>query len=173
VTAIEEALYHATLPEHGEAHIGHLGPLVRKRTREQGYLVLTSRRLIFVRSPSPLRRSYDPEFEVRLEAVRKLSVVEGRLTSTFTANGETFGVPHLARPLRPSVVTAFRDLVAETRTRHLAVPRAAPPSTSRPGPVEREREVIRETVKIPCRYCGALVAVTDVRCPTCSAPLRP
>ena len=170
MSAIDEALYHATLPEHGEVHIGHLGPLVRRRSRERGYLVLTSRRLLFVRSPSPLRRSYDARFEVRLDEVHKLSVVEGRLTSTFTTDAEAFGVPHLAKPLRPGVVTGFRDLVATTRGRYLAAlgTPAPPPAATR----VIEREVVRETVKVPCRYCGALVAVTDRRCWACSAPLR-
>ncbi len=36
----------------------------------------------------------------------------------------------------------------------------------------REREVIREIVKIPCEHCRTLVEITSTRCPSCGAPLR-
>ncbi len=35
-----------------------------------------------------------------------------------------------------------------------------------------QKEVVREVVKVPCRYCGMLVETTAVRCPNCNAPLR-
>ena len=39
--------------------------------------------------------------------------------------------------------------------------------------VIREREVvIREIVKIPCRYCGSLTDVTAGECSRCNAPIR-
>ncbi len=38
-------------------------------------------------------------------------------------------------------------------------------------PVVREREIIREIVKVPCRHCGALIENTSVRCPICDAPM--
>jgi len=34
------------------------------------------------------------------------------------------------------------------------------------------KEIIKETVKIPCRYCGTLVLITDSNCSKCGAPLR-
>jgi len=33
------------------------------------------------------------------------------------------------------------------------------------------REVIHEVVKVRCRFCGNLMAVTDARCPSCGAPV--
>ena len=39
--------------------------------------------------------------------------------------------------------------------------------------VQKEREVItKETVRVPCRYCGALVDNTATKCPSCGAKLR-
>jgi len=35
--------------------------------------------------------------------------------------------------------------------------------------VIREKEVIREVVMIPCRYCGALMPQTETVCPNCGA----
>lgn len=40
-----------------------------------------------------------------------------------------------------------------------------------PGPVLKE-VVIREVVRIPCRYCGNLVDNTARKCDDCGAPLR-
>ncbi len=36
----------------------------------------------------------------------------------------------------------------------------------------REKETIREIVKIPCRHCGEFVPQEKDRCPNCGAPMR-
>ena len=36
-------------------------------------------------------------------------------------------------------------------------------------PVVKEKEVIREVVMIPCKYCGALMPQIETVCPTCGA----
>ncbi len=36
-------------------------------------------------------------------------------------------------------------------------------------PIIKEKEVIREVVMIPCRYCGALMPQTETICPNCGA----
>jgi hypothetical protein len=38
-----------------------------------------------------------------------------------------------------------------------------------PAPVVREKEVIREVVMIPCKYCGGLMPQTETVCPNCGA----
>ncbi len=42
----------------------------------------------------------------------------------------------------------------------------APPTAS---PVIREREIVREVVMIPCKYCGGLMQQTETSCPRCGA----
>jgi sporulation-control protein spo0M len=42
----------------------------------------------------------------------------------------------------------------------------SPPSAQ---PVIKEKEIIREVVMIPCKYCGALMPQTDTVCPNCGA----
>jgi hypothetical protein len=37
------------------------------------------------------------------------------------------------------------------------------------SPVIKEKEIIREVVMIPCKYCGALMAQTETVCPNCGA----
>jgi hypothetical protein len=41
-----------------------------------------------------------------------------------------------------------------------------PPSAS---PVVREKEIVREIVLIPCKYCGALMPQAETACPNCGA----
>lgn len=38
-----------------------------------------------------------------------------------------------------------------------------------PAPIVKEREVVREIVMAPCKYCGTLFPVTDTACPHCGA----
>jgi len=38
-----------------------------------------------------------------------------------------------------------------------------------PTPIIKEREVIREVVMIPCKYCGTLMPQTETICPHCGA----
>jgi hypothetical protein len=37
------------------------------------------------------------------------------------------------------------------------------------APIIKEKEIIREVVMIPCKYCGALMQQTDTTCPHCGA----
>jgi hypothetical protein len=41
------------------------------------------------------------------------------------------------------------------------------PATSESQPVVKEREIIREVVKIRCPYCGSLYDETEDKCPNC------
>ncbi len=45
-----------------------------------------------------------------------------------------------------------------------------PRSTSPPPPAVRE--IVRVVVRVPCRYCGALMDEGSTRCPTCGAAQR-
>jgi hypothetical protein len=38
--------------------------------------------------------------------------------------------------------------------------------------VYKEKETIREIVKVRCEYCGTLIDVTSLKCPSCGAPLK-
>lgn len=38
------------------------------------------------------------------------------------------------------------------------------------APAVKEREVIKEVVMAPCKYCGALFPITEKFCPRCGAP---
>ncbi len=49
-----------------------------------------------------------------------------------------------------------------------------PPQTAQTSSPQiiKEKEIIKEVVKIKCPYCGALVDQGIDRCPNCGAPLR-
>ncbi|MEM2027731.1 MAG: hypothetical protein QW145_04500 [Candidatus Bathyarchaeia archaeon] len=53
------------------------------------------------------------------------------------------------------------DAVSPTLEIQVAQPAAAP--------VVKEREVIREVVMVPCKYCGTLFPQTEIVCPHCGA----
>lgn len=52
------------------------------------------------------------------------------------------------------------DVTSETAEIQVTQPTAPP---------VKEKEVIREVVMIPCKYCGALMLQTDTTCPRCGA----
>jgi HEAT repeat protein len=39
--------------------------------------------------------------------------------------------------------------------------------------IGKEREVVHQIVKMPCKYCGTLIENTSTNCPSCGAPLNP
>jgi len=53
------------------------------------------------------------------------------------------------------------DVTGQTMEVQVSAPSAAP--------VIKEKEVIREVVMIPCKYCGSLMPQTDTVCPHCGA----
>ena len=80
---------------------------------------------------------------------------------TFTFTGHLTATNARARAVYEE---ELRQVEAEVRARPLAPPAGPSP------PVVRE-VVIREIVRVPCRYCGALVDQTATRCTGCGAPL--
>lgn len=40
-------------------------------------------------------------------------------------------------------------------------------------PMTGDKTIVKEVVKMPCKYCGTLVEITDTRCPSCGAPFKP
>ena len=55
--------------------------------------------------------------------------------------------------------------------RRQALQAAAPPAVTLAPTVVREKETIREIVKVPCRYCNQLNLMNSAKCGGCGAPL--
>lgn len=86
----------------------------------------------------------------------------------------SINIPATARPTYQSidrkVTWTIKGVVGiEGRpdvTSRIAEIQVAPPSVS---PVIKEKEIVREVVMIPCKYCGALMPQTETSCPRCGA----
>lgn len=96
------------------------------------------------------------------------------------ANGETkeytmnINIPAGARPTYQSITNrvnwAIKGVVAvdgrpDCVSQQIAIQVAPAPAQ----PVITQREVIREVVMIPCKYCGGIMNQTETACPHCGA----
>lgn len=45
------------------------------------------------------------------------------------------------------------------------------PTTATPGPATERQVIIKEVVKVRCRYCGSLSLESDPKCTVCGAPV--
>jgi sporulation-control protein spo0M len=97
------------------------------------------------------------------------------LTPGFTQNYPTnINIPAGGRPTYHSVdqnvAWSLKGVIAiEGRpdvTSTTVEIQVSPPSAS---PVIREKEIVREVVMIPCKYCGTLMVQTETVCPNCGA----
>ncbi len=68
-----------------------------------------------------------------------------------------------------SEVGSIANTIENQRVRRLQSisARRTAPGVAPNIPVIREKEIIREVVKIPCRYCGRLNLMTDKKCSGC------
>lgn len=87
----------------------------------------------------------------------------------FNINIPVSGPPSY-RSLDRKVTWSMKGVIAvdgrpDVTSRTMEVQVAQPSAAS----VIREREVIREVVMIPCKYCGALMPQTETSCPHCGA----
>ena len=141
------------------------GPEDSGRGGDQGYLVLTSARCVFVRSThgkshrTPVKYKVEPKYSYRLEEISDPTLRAGYALDFLTVGWAEFLVD-------PSVGPTAREYIAAARTVRVQTLAAA-----RAGSPPVVREVVREVVKVPCRYCGMLLIQTDRRCPGCGAPV--
>ncbi|MDE1820351.1 MAG: zinc ribbon domain-containing protein [Euryarchaeota archaeon] len=149
---------------------------------QPGLLIVTARGCCFARrkvlilGKDPNATYFiDPESEV--DFVRDYYLTSGLLDLREEPNG-----------LRAVCVGSFSYYVDDPstvfqqvyRAKENALARIAPilprggghSMTGHDGPVTVVREVVREIVRIPCKYCGSLVDVTAKACPQCGAPFH-
>lgn len=169
-------LIHATLPRPGEEHLEYWGPVSTdyNRKRLDGYLVLTNQRLTFVNAS----RTLTPIFFTPLDIIYQISQSKGSRLVVLHVNELEFRVKESIASEWPGGIS---DLVAsiskarESRLHGMArateAQLASAHASSNPQ-VVREREIIREVVRLPCRFCGGLVDQTAMKCPNCGASLR-
>jgi len=119
-----------------------------------------------------------------------LTSVAGTSGGTASSSGSTISEPLLIGAVIVVVVVVVIVIIAilASRSRRPRIPQhsatgnlgfgPAPPPMGSPPPVRLtpsgqpavQQIVIRETVKVPCRYCGTLMDSTATVCPNCGAP---
>jgi len=130
------------------------------------------------------KRVYDPDLrrEVDREVRESATIFAAKPPITgpihITTGTKDFpvsvNIPSTARPTYQSidrkVTWTIKGVVGidgrPDVTSRIAEIQVAPPSAS---PVIKEKEIIKEVVMIPCKYCGALMPQTDTSCPRCGA----
>jgi|SRR5580693_9858596 hypothetical protein len=176
-TSVRDELYHASLPMEGEAHLAALGRLRWSAfPSESCFLVLTNQRVLVILAPGRGLKSYRPSASIPLETIHQMSIQTGLLSTVFSLNGLDFDVSHISGEISSTGVRGFRERLYAARSARIAELRSRPPPPPAPPgpppPLIREREIHREIVKVPCRFCGQLVLITDPKCGSCGAPLR-
>ena len=127
-----------------------------------------------------LYRLFEPSVgTVTVKEHEGVVVTEWLLPSPATVVGETeqplnVNVPAGARPtfksLDSKTTWTIKAVIAIEGRPDVTSPtlelQVTPPSAA---PVIKEKEIVREVVMIPCKYCGALMPQTETACPNCGA----
>lgn len=131
-----------------------------------GTLTLTSKRLVFESQSGVFSKNTFVNADFPLTTVENVTT-EGRLTKKVV-----FVLKHGNIPLRYEFAVSDPEL---WRNKALdTIGQGSEAASSASGtPVMKEKEVIiKEIVKIPCRYCGTLIVNTDTYCSSCGAALK-
>ncbi len=125
---------------------------------------MTSKRVVFESQSGVFSRNTFVNADFSLTAVENVAV-EGRLEKKLV-----FVLRHGNLPLRYEFAVndpeQWQSKVVATMK---SVSESGPPAPS--APIVKE-VIIKEIVKTPCRYCGALVPNTDKYCSGCGAPVK-
>ena len=134
----------------------------------RGTLYLTDRRLIFEWSEGLVAKRYQ-QLGIALSDLQAVNAAH----ATFRGNELVITTKDANNGFRASQITfgiAMAPEVWMTKINNLLVRSTSPPGQPT---VIIEREIEREVVRTPCRYCGSLVdAFRSDKCPNCGAPLR-
>lgn len=130
-----------------------------------GTLSLTSKRVVFESQSGVFSKNTFVNADFPLTAVQDVAI-EGRLTKKVL-----FILRRGNSPLRYEFTVNDPE---QWRNKALeAIGLASESASASSIPLVKEKEVIiKEIVKIPCRYCGTLIVNTDTYCSSCGAALK-
>jgi hypothetical protein len=160
----------AVPPELGETHLDYYGP-VRVRLPDgavSGFLILTNYRILFVRGHGPGAGPLVVQFGIPWMNVTHVAAQYGQNSVGLTVNHLYFEGATSPGVATDQLASEMRHTIVQTRMRRVAETRAPPPPPPSFSPTFT-REIVREVVKVPCRYCGTLFELSDVKCPGCGA----
>ncbi|MGI0133244.1 MAG: hypothetical protein ACREDK_09215 [Thermoplasmata archaeon] len=162
----------AVLPWHGEAFADYWGPLettVDGHPRT-GTLVLSNHRLFFVRVASRSVAETKVDFASPLNQLHRIVGEHDHYEGRLVVDRRTFSFRATTPQAAGDEVASIVVTITGARALRLEELHAPPPVVA-PLPTVH-REIVREIVKVPCRYCGSLVEVTSTKCAACGATLR-
>lgn len=176
---VPEWIPQVVLPLHGETYSEAWGPLstVINGGRVTGVLVLSNLRVLFVRNDGSSLSQAHLQFAIPLNLLERALGDQRKQSGILVLNHLEFEFRTAAGPAPGTFAQGIARRIIEARNRriselHLPPPPLPPPP---PGPatgVVHEREVIREVVRIPCRFCGTLVDQLAAKCSSCGAVPR-
>ncbi len=163
----EGMLVSATPPpggELGEEYWGPFNALVGPDWRV-GFLVLTNRRLIFVEDYG----GREPLLSFPLDEIRKVVAEDGLFDSALLVDAVSFDADEEDIEKWGTDLNGIARAVSVARRRSRENPVRGMKAETPPAPQFHERIIIREIVRIPCRFCGNLMDQTALVCPACGA----
>lgn len=177
---VPEWIPQVALPNVGESYLDAWGPFgtVINGQRLTGLLVLSNYRVLFVRTDLGGVSRAQVQFTIPLNLVHRAVGDQRGREGVVVLNHLEFVFRHDGGASPATTAQAVVQAVTAARNRRLTeLHRDAPyggtaPGGGAPTAVQREREVIREIVRLPCRYCGSLVNQLDTKCGSCGAGLR-
>lgn len=117
-----------------------------------GTMVITNKRLVFMREAGFLRDKLEWSHQIPLpDATAHVGPPPNKF---LVINDTPYMVPH------PAKVAG-----------HIIALREANPATVPTAP--GTTTIIKEIVKVPCPFCGALVEITETTCPQCKGNVLP
>lgn len=134
-----------------------------------GTLILSNDQLMFTRSDGFISKTERIVSSIPFTAIANVNVEAGLFTKKLVIlvdRNKIPGIPRhefeVANPY--NWMNAIRDAITSQLT------------SQQPQPQQtREvyvKEITREIVKIPCKYCGCLNTITDKKCSSCGAPIN-
>lgn len=163
---------------HGEAYLDWWGPLYTtiNGVSVTGVLVMSNYRVVFVRTEGASLANAYVQFAIPLDRVFHVVGDQRKKEGVLVLNHLELLMRTTPPQAAGALAASIAQSVASQRMQRLAEihapPPPAPPPPAATGHAVREREIIREIVKLPCRYCGGLVEMNAPRCPSCGASLK-
>lgn len=133
---------------------------------KMGMLTLTSKRVVFESQSGVFSKNTFVNADFPLTTVENVTT-EGRMTKKVV-----FILKHGNFPLRYEFAVSDPE---QWRNKALETIGQASDTASLASSIAvmKEKEVIvKEVVKVPCRYCGTLIVNTDTYCSSCGAALK-
>jgi len=140
----------------------------------KGFLILTSRRLVFNYEQGLFSKKKGTLLELPLRMIHNIFIERNFLSERLVVEYATSGKLRQAsfEIANPNAwKTSIKRVLLKRETNEKQENVKTPTSSMKRAHTQKKIVVVREIVKIRCRYCKALVEITARTCPDCGAHL--